>query len=132
MKTRLLIATLLTSGLLFAQTASAHDEAIGAVFGGITGAAIGHAIDGRDAAVAGAIIGALVGGAIANDNDHREYRESRRVGYTPAYQAYPVYQPRPVIVEHYEYRRGPDWQRDWNDHDRRGDHDGDRDGHHRW
>lgn len=124
MKTKLLIASFLAGGLLFTQAASAHDETLGAVFGGITGAAIGGAIEGRDAAVAGAVIGALVGNAIANDGDHRGYREYRapqQVVYTPAY---PVYQAPPVYMEHYDYRRAPEWHHGWNEH--RWDHDGDR------
>ncbi len=128
MKTQLLIASLLTSGLLFTQAASANDQAVGAVFGGITGAAIGHAIDGRGATVAGAVIGALVGSAIANDQheyrEYREYREPARVIYAPAYQSYPVYSPRPAVIEYDAYRHAPEWHHGWNDYRR--DHDADR------
>lgn len=122
MKAKLFLATLMTSGVLFAQTAMAHDEVIGALFGGLAGAAIGSSFDGHGAPVVGAVIGAAIGSAIANEHDYRAPR-NRYVTYGPPV----VYAPRPVIVERHEYRWRHD-HRPWGprDGDRRWDRDNDR------
>lgn len=81
MKSRIIIATLLSSALLAGcQQPSQRDT--GAVIGGIAGGVLGNQIgggSGRTAAViAGTLVGAYIGGSIGqqmDDNDH--YRAQR-------------------------------------------------------
>ena len=129
MKTRFVVPTFLLAGMAaFGNAAMAHDELAGVLIGAGSGAVIGHAIGGRDAAVAGGFIGAMLGAAVADDH-------GRPVVVRPAYR--PVYGP-PVVYEaprvryvaapvYVETRPAPyGWRHEWREH-----HD-DRRGHGRW
>ena len=95
-----LIATILTvtSGMVVAQPAFAgSDPVASALFGGIAGAVIGHAIGGRNGASVGAAIGS-VGGAVVGSNQRPYYSNSY-------YEQSPVYESaayvRPVQTTYY-------------------------------
>lgn len=143
MKTRFVVPTLLLAGMAaFGNAAMASDELAGVLIGAGSGAAIGHAINGRNGAVVGGFLGAMVGAAVA-DNDGRRavvYAPPRPVYGPPAVVVYDApyvrYAPMPVYVE---ARPAPcAWRHEWQERhegrwDRRHDRwDDDHDGRHGW
>ncbi|HYP68740.1 MAG TPA: glycine zipper 2TM domain-containing protein [Thiobacillaceae bacterium] len=147
MKAKFAIPLTLIAGLtLAAGNASASDEAFGALLGGATGAVIGHAIGGRDAAVAGGAFGAIVGAAAASEQDryYDDYYGPRRVYGPPppvyygpprvVYQEFrPVYGPPPVIIDYAPARYGYyGYHGGWRHNDGRWDRDRDGRWHRGW
>lgn len=65
-----LLAVSTLSAVLVPATAQAHDDdvVIGALIGGIAGAAIGNNMGGQDSALVGAAIGSVAGAAIGSSN----------------------------------------------------------------
>lgn len=141
MKTKNRIAlTLLSTLLLAAGAAQAHDGAfdtvLGGALGGGAGAIIGNQIGGRDGAIIGGALGAATGVYVTTNRGRRV----ERVEYVPA----PVYvTPRPVVYYgppgYYvsERARGHGhWKhhRHHRDHDDWGDRHGRHEGHgrHHW
>ena len=97
---KIMIATILTvtAGMVVAQPAFAGYDPVGsALFGGIAGAVIGHAVGGRQGAAVGAAIGG-VGGAVIGSN-HAPYYGNSYYEQAPVYQR-PVYE-RPVQTTYY-------------------------------
>lgn len=143
MKGRFAIPMALATGLtLAAGNASASDEVFGALLGGATGAVIGHAVGGRDAAVAGGAFGAIVGAAAASDDRYYgDYYGPRRVYGPPppvyygpprvVYEDYrPVYGPPPVVIQYAPARYG--YYGAWGYHRDRWDRDHDGRRHRGW
>jgi uncharacterized protein YcfJ len=146
---KLMIASVLTMGVVVAQPAMADYDTVGsAVVGSLAGAVIGHAVGGRNGAAVGAAIGG-VSGAVIGSNSRGYYSggyyEREPVAYRPApvyertqvvyaqpqpvYYAQPVRQVyvQPVVYEResygYGFRHG--WHHGW-DRDRGYDRDNDR------
>jgi uncharacterized protein YcfJ len=97
---KIMIATILTvtTGMVVAQPTFAGNDPVGsALFGGIAGAVIGHAVGGRNGAAVGAAIGSL-GGAVVGSNQ-RPYYGNSYYEQAPVYQR-PVYE-RPVQTTYY-------------------------------
>ena len=117
-----------------ANSAMASDEFVGAILGGVAGAAIGHAIGGHDGAVAGGAFGAIVGAAASDQHDDDVYYGRPRAAYGPPQVVYEgpraVYAPPPVVVQYtpgYDRNYGHyGWQGARREHDGRWhqDHDG--------
>ncbi len=122
MKTRIIATTLVATGLALSFNAASASDELGAllVLGG-SGAVIGHALGGPDAAVAGGLIGAMLGVAIADDDDRYRHRYSSRY---PRYHrakppVYVISPPSRYYWRHEWHHRGDwRWDRDWRD-DRR-------------
>ncbi len=94
---KLMIASVLTMGVVVAQPALADYDTVGsAVIGSVAGAVIGHAVGGRQGAAVGAAIGG-VSGAVISSNSRGYYSggyyEREPVAYRPA----PVYQRTQVV-----------------------------------
>jgi uncharacterized protein YcfJ len=91
------LLTVSTLATVFAPaTAQAHDDdvVIGALIGGIAGAAIGNNMGGQDSALVGAAIGGLAGAAIGSSNSR--YEAPHPVAYRRAPVVYAAVPPAPV------------------------------------
>lgn len=91
-----LLAVSTLSAVLVPATAQAHDDdvVIGALIGGIAGAAIGNNMGGQDSALVGAAIGSVAGAAIGSSNSR--YEAPRPVAYRRAPVVYTAVPPAPV------------------------------------
>ena len=136
MKAKYAVPIVLVTGLAgVVGNAYASDEALGAILGATTGAVVGHAIGGRDAAVAGGAFGAILGAAAASDRDDYYYGPPPVAYGPPVVYEQPryVYGPPPVVVDyapvrHYGYYGYPHaWGHDRAHWDRVGHGD-----HRRW
>ncbi len=129
-----LLAGLLLTGLAGSAPACAgHEQFLGAVIGGGTGALIGDSMGGRDGAIIGGALGAVAGAALTQAH----YR-SPVVEYVPPplyYRPPSVLVPAPVYYPRYDR----DWERErweqrrWQHFEHRREHnrDWDRDGYRR-
>ena len=100
---KLMVASVLTMGVVVAQPALADYETVGsAVIGSVAGAVIGHAVGGRNGAAVGAAIGGVSGAVISsnsrgyysnNSGYSNGYYERDAVAYRPA----PVYERTQVV-----------------------------------
>lgn len=113
-KSRAMAAIATVSALALFPTASqaGNDPALGALVGGVFGAAIGHGISGHDGAIVGGVLGALTGASIAAGSGYygAPVHYGPRPAYYPAapvYYAPPrvVYRPAPVVVHRVAPRR---------------------------
>lgn len=133
MKRKLFASILLATGLAASvPSALALDELGGAVLGAGTGAVVGHALGGRNAAIFGGFLGAIIGAAAADDDDDDRRAAHRPPARGPGHRDVVVVQaprPRPVPPPAWtEPRRGDDYGRLDRRSDRWDDHRGWRDG----
>lgn len=129
MKSSYFAPSLLLAGVvaLASPVASASDDELaGLLVGAGTGAVIGHAIGGRDAAVVGGFLGAAIGIAAADDDrdGYRRYNPRPDVRYRPApprYYAPPYYGKVRIVTPGWRHDRDhdrDDWHHRGRDHDR--------------
>ena len=96
------IATALAGTLLPTTAAASGDPGLGALIGGVIGAAIGHDINGRHGALVGGVLGAMTGASIAagpRDYYGPGYGAPAGTYYPPQpvyYAPRPYYRPAPV------------------------------------
>ncbi len=111
-KSRAMAAIATVSALALFPTASqaGNDPRLGALVGGVFGAAIGHGISGHDGAIVGGVLGALTGASIAAGSGYygAPYRYETPHAYYPSAPVYyspprVVYRAAPVVV----YRAAP-------------------------
>ena len=98
----LLLAATTLSASLAPTVAQAHDDdvVIGALIGGIAGAAIGSNMGGRNSALVGAAIGSVTGAAIGSSNSNRHPAPPPVAYRAPvAYAVQPVSYPQVVAYE---------------------------------
>ncbi len=130
MKAKFVAPIFLVAGMAaFGNNAMASDELAGALIGAGTGAVLGHAVGGHDAAVVGGFLGAILGAAAVDNDDRDGYRRPYRTGYG---------QPPVAVYETPRFRYGPPpvfvaprpapyaWHHEWQERrDARWDHDRD-------
>ncbi|MDX1574445.1 MAG: hypothetical protein R3341_10520 [Methylophaga sp.] len=73
----LMLAMLLTTLPVMADSSETLDAAIGGAIGGGLGAAVGNEVGGRDGAIIGGAIGAGAGAAVTTDGDDRRDHDGR-------------------------------------------------------